>query len=146
MATGDDLRAGDADRDRTIALIREAYTEGRLDNAEFETRMGSAQQARTYGELAELVRDLPVQPPTAATVAVPTSTPAAPPVPVETDEEDGNLRKGWAAWVGVGVLVNVIWLGTWITGDEGTPPYWPIWVWGPWGAAMLIGTLSRRNR
>ena len=30
--------------------------------------------------------------------------------------------------------------------DGGSPPYyWPIWVMGPWGAAMLIGTLTRRN-
>ena len=48
--------------------------------------------------------------------------------------------------MGVSVLVNVIWLGTWITGDEGAPSYWPIWVMGPWGAAMLIGTLTRRRR
>lgn len=146
MANGDDLRASDADRDKTITLIREAYTEGRLDNAEFEARMSSAQLARTYGDLAALVQDLPVQPPTAGTLApVPAPTPATVPA-VPEPEDDGNLRKGWAAWLGVGVLVNVIWLGTWVTGDEGMPPYWPIWVWGPWGAAMLIGTLSRRNR
>jgi hypothetical protein len=31
--------------------------------------------------------------------------------------------------------------------EGGSPPYyWPIWVMGPWGAAMLIGTLSRRSR
>ncbi len=73
--------------------------------------------------------------------------PAASPDDIATDErERENLRKGWAAWVGVSVMVNVIWLGTWITGDEGAPSYWPIWVMGPWGAAMLIGTLSRRRR
>ena len=38
--------------------------------------------------------------------------------------------------------MNVIWLGTWITEGDGAPYYWPIWVMGPWGAAMVIGTLS----
>jgi hypothetical protein len=145
MADGDDLRAGDADRDRTIELIREAYTEGRLDTDEFEVRMGSAQEARTYGDLARLVQDLPVQPPTAGPVSVPV---AATVVPVDADagREARNLRKGWASWAGVSIMVNVIWLGTWLTGDEGAPPYWPIWVMGPWGAAMVIATLTRRAR
>ena len=38
---------------------------------------------------------------------------------VEADEERDKLRKGWAAWAGVSLMVNVIWLGTWIT--EGDP-------------------------
>ena len=140
MAMDPDLRAGDEDRDRTITLIREAYAEGRLDNDEFTTRMTAAQQSRTYGELAALVRDLPVEPPTPVMAPAPASTVAVPQA-----EDEHNLRKGWAAWAGVSVLVNVIWLGTWIT--EGSPTYyWPIWVMGPWGAAMLIGTLTRRAR
>ena len=57
------------------------------------------------------------------------------------------MRKGWAAWAGVSIMVNVIWLGTWLTGSgDGPPSYWPIWVMGPWGAAMVIGTLSSRRR
>ena len=139
MATDPDLRAGDEDRDRTITLIREAYAEGRLTNDEFTARMTAAQQSRTFGELAALVSDLPVEPPAPVAAPAPASTPAVP----SSDEEEQSLRKGWAAWAGVSVLVNVIWFGTWIS--EGSPSYyWPIWVMGPWGAAMLIGTLSRR--
>lgn len=141
MAMDPDLRAGDEDRDRTITLIREAYAEGRLDHEEFTTRMTTAQQSRTYGELAALVRDLPVEPPTPVVMPTPASAPAV----SSDDEEAQNLRKGWAAWAGVSVLVNVIWFGTWIS--EGSPTYyWPIWVMGPWGAAMLIGTLNHRFR
>jgi hypothetical protein len=143
MVDTPDVRAGDQDRDRTITLIRDAYAEGRLDNDEFQSRMASAQQARTFGDLAALVNDLPVQPPSPSIVAVPSRSTV---VPADEDEEQArNLRKGWAAWAGVSVMVNVIWLGTWVTSGS-APPYWPIWVMGPWGAAMLIGTLTRRAR
>jgi Domain of unknown function (DUF1707) len=140
MTQSPDLRAGDQDRDRTIATLREAFAEGRLTQDEFDGRMGQATAARTMGDLAALTVDLPPAPaatpvPVAATVAA----------DVEVDEERDNLRKGWAAWAGVSLMVNVIWLGTWIT--EGDPTYyWPIWVMGPWGAAMVIGTLSARRR
>jgi hypothetical protein len=146
MVDSPDLRAGDEDRDHTITLIREAFAEGRLDAGEFETRMTSAQSARTYGELAALVSDLPVQPPSAP-VVVPASAGVASPTAtsdeIDLDDEDTNIRKGWAAWAGVSLLVNVIWVGSWLS--EGEPGYyWPIWVMGPWGAAMVIGTLNRR--
>lgn len=142
MSQSPDLRAGDEDRDRTITRLREAYAEGRLTQDEFDVRMGEAAVARTFSDLDGLTADLPAAP-APAPVAVPGGSPTA---VVADDHERENLRKGWAAWVGVSVLVNVIWLGTWITGDDGAPAYWPIWVMGPWGAAMLIGTLSRRGR
>jgi hypothetical protein len=140
MSQSPELRAGDEDRDRTITRLREAFAEGRLTRDEFDGRMGEAAVARTFSDLDSLTADLPV-------AVAPVAVPAASPADVATDDhERERLRKGWAAWVGVSVLVNVIWLGTWITGDEGAPAYWPIWVMGPWGAAMLIGTLSRRGR
>ena len=140
MTQPPDLRAGDQDRDGTISRLREAFAEGRLTQDEFDGRMGQAAVARTMGDLAALTVDLP---PAQATTPVPV-TPATAEV-AEVDEERDKLRKGWAAWAGVSLMVNVIWLGTWIT--EGDPSYyWPIWVMGPWGAAMVIGTLSARRR
>lgn len=142
MVPDPELRAGDADRDRTITLIREAYAEGRLGPDEFDARMSAAQESRTYGQLAELVKDLPVQAPTAPVPAIQATAPAV----VEEQDEERSIRSGWAAWAGVSLLVNVIWGASWMS-EGGSPPYyWPIWVMGPWGAAMLIGTLSRRNR
>jgi hypothetical protein len=142
MTQTPDLRAGDEDRDRTITRLREAFAEGRLTQDEFDGRMGQATVARTMGDLAALTADLPP-------AAAGTPAPVRPADPVPVDDEDGErdrLRKGWAAWAGVSLLVNVIWLGTWITGSgDGPPAYWPIWVMGPWGAAMVIGTLSRRR-
>ncbi|MTE21708.1 DUF1707 domain-containing protein [Streptomyces sp. TRM43335] len=54
-----EMRASDADRERVAEVLREAVAEGRLDMAEFQDRLDSAYAARTQGELAPLIRDLP---------------------------------------------------------------------------------------
>ncbi|MEU9731992.1 DUF1707 domain-containing protein [Streptomyces sp. NPDC048002] len=54
-----DLRASDADRERVAEILRDALAEGRLDMEEFGERLDATYQARTYGELAPLTRDLP---------------------------------------------------------------------------------------
>jgi hypothetical protein len=53
------IRASDADRDRTAALLREHHAAGRLTAEEFHERMDRAMEARTLGELDELMSDLP---------------------------------------------------------------------------------------
>jgi Domain of unknown function (DUF1707) len=53
------LRASDADRDAVVDRLRDAAGEGRLEHDELEQRVHSALRARTYGDLAELVADLP---------------------------------------------------------------------------------------
>ncbi|MGW7543392.1 DUF1707 SHOCT-like domain-containing protein [Streptomyces sp. NPDC054770] len=55
-----ELRAADADRERVAEILRDALAEGRLDMAEFEERLEATYQARTYGELAPITKDLPV--------------------------------------------------------------------------------------
>ena len=138
------MRAGDEDRDRTITVLREAFAEGRLTQDEFQQRLGKAQDAKTYGELNTLVSDLPVQSPVPPPPAAPVPSGSAQ-VPVEEDDSR-NLRAGWYSWLGVSILVNVIYFATWITGGGGSAPYyWPIWVMGPWGAAMIIATLNKRR-
>ncbi|GAA2395080.1 DUF1707 domain-containing protein [Streptomyces glaucosporus] len=54
-----DVRASDADRDGVAEILREALAEGRLDTEEHAERIDSVYRARTVGELAPLVRDLP---------------------------------------------------------------------------------------
>ena len=54
------LRASDADRERTVALLRDHAVEGRLTLEEFTARIDRAYTARTHDELDELARDLPV--------------------------------------------------------------------------------------
>lgn len=53
------LRASDADRDAVVDRLRDAAGEGRLEPAELEQRVDGALRARTYGDLAELLADIP---------------------------------------------------------------------------------------
>jgi hypothetical protein len=59
MRSQHSLRASDVDRDAVVDRLREAAGEGRLEPDELEQRVDGALRARTYGDLAELVADLP---------------------------------------------------------------------------------------
>src|SRR5437868_9734626 len=59
MASDEGLRIGDAERDATMAVLRENYAQGRLAHEELEERLGLALNARTTRDLNEIVRDLP---------------------------------------------------------------------------------------
>ena len=59
MSDAPAIRVSDADRERTIALLRDHAAEGRLTLEEFTERMSSAYAARTNDELEALARDLP---------------------------------------------------------------------------------------
>ena len=62
MARASSLRASDADRDAVAERLRQAAIEGRLDADELEQRLHTALRARTYGELDQVLRDLPSKP------------------------------------------------------------------------------------
>jgi DUF1707 SHOCT-like domain len=53
-----DLRASDVDRERVVAVLAEAASDGRLTLDEHAERVQRAYRARTLGELAGLTRDL----------------------------------------------------------------------------------------
>ncbi|WP_037573346.1 DUF1707 SHOCT-like domain-containing protein [Phaeacidiphilus oryzae] len=55
-----ELRASDADRERVVGWLRDAFAEGRLTMDEHAERVDAAYAARTQGELVPLTRDLPV--------------------------------------------------------------------------------------
>jgi hypothetical protein len=55
------LRASDEDRERIADRLRQSHTEGRLNTDEFQERLERCYEAKTFGELGELVRDLPRQ-------------------------------------------------------------------------------------
>ena len=54
-----DLRVSDADRDRAVSELSEAFQAGRLSADEFGQRSGQALAARTGKELTALFTDLP---------------------------------------------------------------------------------------
>jgi Domain of unknown function (DUF1707) len=53
------MRASDADRDAVLSELSEHFQAGRLTSEEFDDRAGRALAARTWGELTDLLRDLP---------------------------------------------------------------------------------------
>ncbi len=84
MAETPDLRASDADRERTAELLRHAAGEGRLTVDELTERLDEAFAARTHGDLVRLTADLPVS----AVSHAPASS--APSLPVKPG--DGGRR------------------------------------------------------
>jgi len=54
-----ELRASHEDRDRVVELLRVSAGDGRLTAEELDERLEQAMTARTYGELAKVVADLP---------------------------------------------------------------------------------------
>ena len=54
--------AGSADRERTVGVLRAAFTEGRLNQDELDDRVARAYAARTYSDLWALIADLPAGP------------------------------------------------------------------------------------
>lgn len=51
--------AGDADRERVIALLREHFADGRIDEAELDRRIGMVLAADFTDQAAAAVADLP---------------------------------------------------------------------------------------
>lgn len=56
------MRAAHTDRDRTVDVLKAAYAEGRLSAQEYSERFDAVNRAQTYGQLAQLVADLPSGP------------------------------------------------------------------------------------
>jgi len=54
-----DARASDRERDDAVTGLQIAFAEGRLDDAEFDTRVRGALVAKTRGDLVRLAADLP---------------------------------------------------------------------------------------
>jgi Domain of unknown function (DUF1707) len=59
MATGFNVRVGDADRDAVAAQLREHYADGRLTFDELNERLDQTFAAKTRADLNMVMRDLP---------------------------------------------------------------------------------------
>ncbi len=59
MATGYNVRVGDADREATAAQLREHYADGRLTLDELNERLDQTFAAKTKADLNTVMRDLP---------------------------------------------------------------------------------------
>ncbi|HYZ54319.1 MAG TPA: DUF1707 domain-containing protein [Streptosporangiaceae bacterium] len=72
MATGFNVRVGDADRDAVATQLREHYADGRLTLDELNERLDQAFAARTRADLNAVTRDLPPH------IGWPTASPPGP--------------------------------------------------------------------
>jgi hypothetical protein len=121
-----ELRASDAERESTVTLLREHEAAGRLDVEELEQRVGAAYQARTRGDLATLLDDLP------RTQSV--SAPRA------SHPMRRHHNHGWGMLMRVGVLLVAIWA------LSGGGYFWPAWVLAWWAFALVMWTGPRLLR
>jgi hypothetical protein len=64
------MLAGDADRERAVGVLKDAFTEGRLTQPEYEDRVVRAYKARTYADLDAVTVDIPTRPTPPAVVPV----------------------------------------------------------------------------
>jgi Domain of unknown function (DUF1707) len=137
-------RAADADRERVAAMIGEAFAEGRLSAEEFHERVDLAYAAKTLGDLVPLTADLPASSPVAGAGSVAVSGTTA--AEVARRERRGELRKIWAGWISMSLVLTTIWMLTAVSasGPLWPPPtFWPIWPIGIVGAGCLARTINR---
>jgi uncharacterized protein DUF1707 len=71
------MLASDADRDRVVQALKDAYVQGRLNHEELDQRLAAALGARTIEETQALLDDL--RPPPVPQPAALPSPPVAPP-------------------------------------------------------------------
>ncbi|TCB99298.1 DUF1707 domain-containing protein [Micromonospora zingiberis] len=148
------MRAADADRQVVAERLRVALDEGRLDLHEYDERLQGAYAARTYAELDALVGDLPAAgalaptagvAPTQRSGGVPAERTGAEPAPALSAGGRGVtarwLAEVWEPWLRVVGILVAIWAVTSLAAGE-LLYFWPGWVAGPWGAVVLVGTIS----
>ncbi|MCQ4211069.1 MULTISPECIES: DUF1707 and DUF4190 domain-containing protein [Streptomyces] len=100
------MLAAHADRERAVDVLRAGFAEGRLPQGEYEKRVERAYQARTVGELSQLVADLPQGPvPQQSFPQAPvprTFLPAPVPPPPTNGKAIGSLSCGVATFFTAG--------------------------------------------
>jgi Domain of unknown function (DUF1707) len=140
------MRASDADRERTAALLREHHGDGRLTPEEFNDRLDRVFEAKTIGELDALLADLPgidlYRLPAAGIKAAPPGALRSRPARTGSVEPRGQGAVSpqrvatWVAWGAISSLLFVTWLGLGlVTGGAAWVP-WFLLVVVPWGMAI----------
>lgn len=118
------LRVSDADREQVAGRLRRSHAEGRLDLTEFQQRLEHCYEAKTLGQLRELVRDLP-----------------------RTDEPDGRrsvswLRPaGWRVFPVIPILIVLL-----VASAASGHGHHFFWLWIPIAFLFWRGFWLRRGR
>src|SRR5437868_2521802 len=113
-----DLRVGDADRQSVVAELQRHFIDGRLTSEELGERVAQALNARTFGDLAVPLQDLP---------ALGDGHGPEAPVPMREHRwHEGLLPPPLgAALILIGVLA-LLWLLVFPTTHFAVMPFWPI--------------------
>jgi Domain of unknown function (DUF1707)/2TM domain len=113
-------RVGDEERERTVTLLHEHASHGRLDPEELDSRVEAALSARTRGELAELVTDLPAAP---------------------VKQRRPELVR-FQRHLGVFAVMSLFFIAIWALSGAGY--FWPAWAMLGWGIALGIQAVKLR--
>jgi Domain of unknown function (DUF1707) len=135
------IRASDADRDRVATLLREHHAAGRLTAEEFHDRMDKALEAKTLGELDELMADLPAidlyRLPHESMPRMPPSTGQSL-LPADSSGSNSPARftpgtVAMGAWAAVTAALVAIWAVAAVVGGGTWFPWWALvaipWIW-----------------
>jgi hypothetical protein len=136
MATGPDLRVGDADREATAAALREHFAQGRLTLEELNARLDAVFAATTQSELAKTTKDLPH-------VAAPSA-----PLPVTTswdkrERARREYRSGHRTRARLGLIPALIALaGAWFVAFDLLTPHLRIFSFLPGRLAIFVAIFA----
>jgi hypothetical protein len=132
------IRASDADRDRVAALLREHHAAGRLTAEEFHDRMNQALEAKTLGEIDELLADLPAIDLHRLPHESIGRTSHGPRQSLMPDDPGGLTRfnpgtVAMGAWAVVAAALVAIWAVAAVVGGGTWFPWWALivlpWIW-----------------
>jgi hypothetical protein len=117
------IRATNTERQQTVERMGRALADGCLTVAEFDERVAAAWAAKTRGELAGLVDDLPADRPA--------------PIPPLVHRRAGSpmLRGLTAVWLVLSLVSVAIWVASGVAAGGLATPWW-IWVVGAPGACL----------
>jgi hypothetical protein len=101
------IRVSDAERNSVAELLGQHYADGRLDQAEFDDRIGRTMAAKTRGDLAGLFDDLPEAGLTGAGPAGP--GPVDPAVPYRGPRRRGGIVRTLLLLLFVFICANFAW-------------------------------------
>jgi hypothetical protein len=148
------MRASDADREKTVELLREHHAVGRLTAGEFSERLDQVYQAKTLGELDALLADLPAidlyQLPSASIRPRPSSRRAArrregPGANLDRSAGNGlaRLSAGRIGWAGVAAVAVLAWVG--LAAASGGAAAWLVWFLVIFIPVAVAVAVSRRR-
>jgi uncharacterized protein DUF1707 len=134
------IRVSDAERSAVAELLGQHYADGRLDQAEFDERVGRTMAAKTRGDLAGLFDDLPDTEPGAG--AGGSRPPAAPSAPYQVRRRrGGGIVRPLLLLTLLFICANVAWhaLTSWFFFQ----PF--VWAFIIAAGIIVVARLSRRH-